>query len=186
MTKDKLRDQYKKIRASISDERRQRASALATQILSEWVNDWLKNHPQAGKYVLSFAPFKDEIDLWPLNHHLLLRNVLALPKVSGEHLDIYKVSSLDELIPSPLGILEPDINRCKKLMSQELFAVLVPALAIDNNLHRLGFGKGFYDRLLSELSPEIARIGVAFKEQLLKDPLDPEHHDQPLTHRFLF
>lgn len=189
MSKRELREHYKRVRASLSDERRQKASALALRFLSDWVDDRLKGLPlpkEAKKQCLSFAPFKDELDIWPFNHHLLLRGVLALPRVEKERLKIYSVASMDALIPSPLGILEPDPAQCEELEPRGLFAAIIPALAIDAKLHRLGFGKGYYDRLLHTFPKDVALIGVAFKEQGHPEEFDKEPHDIPLTHRFFF
>ena len=42
--------------------------------------------------------------------------------------------------------------------------VFVPLLAFDEKGHRVGYGKGFYDRFLSQCKPEIIKIGLSFFE----------------------
>lgn len=62
--------------------------------------------------------------------------------------------------------------------------ILVPGLAFDQHKHRIGYGRGYYDQLISK-HPEVPAWGVAFREQLVDTlPIDP--WDQPLTTLHLF
>ncbi|MFM6968226.1 MAG: 5-formyltetrahydrofolate cyclo-ligase [Microbacteriaceae bacterium] len=55
-------------------------------------------------------------------------------------------------------------------------AVFVPAAAVDRNGHRLGWGKGYYDRFLSQLDPTTFVVAVVFDADILADiPVEP--HD---------
>mgnify|MGYP001319542386 CR=1 FL=1 len=58
--------------------------------------------------------------------------------------------------------------------------ILVPMLAFNNKGYRLGYGKGFYDRFLSDCKAEVLKIGLSFFEPEEKLPADS--HDIPLTH----
>lgn len=59
--------------------------------------------------------------------------------------------------------------------------VITPLLAFDAMGHRVGFGRGFYDRLFSSLNIEVKRVGVSFFEpcEILEDI---DNYDVPLTH----
>ena len=70
------------------------------------------------------------------------------------------------------GICEPDV--LQPITADEIDVVIVPALAFDRCGNRLGFGKGYYDRLLSELGG--VKIGVGYEFQLL-DKLPVSEHD---------
>ncbi len=94
------------------------------------------------------------------------------------------LTSLDELEKGPFGILEPreKIRRNpKRWVNPDYIAVvLVPGLAFDTHGNRLGRGRGFYDRFLSELPPETVSIGLAFECQIFPEiPVDAE--DRPVT-----
>lgn len=60
----------------------------------------------------------------------------------------------------------------------ELDVIIVPMLGFTHNGHRIGYGAGFYDEMLSRFRPPALAIGVAFEAQSVPTlPLDP--HDQP-------
>ncbi len=63
----------------------------------------------------------------------------------------------------------------------DLDVVLVPGLAFDERGHRLGYGRGYYDRLLPLLRPDAASVGVA-QEALVVPALPVEGHDARVTH----
>lgn len=71
------------------------------------------------------------------------------------------------------GIRAPrtDDPRARCVWSRELDAVLVPGRAFDRSGHRLGRGKGYYDRLIARLRPDArgAAVGIAFAEQLAEN-----------------
>lgn len=177
LAKDALRAQFLEKRRGISAERREQASTLSFTYLKQWLEDF------SSKKILSFAPFKDEIDLWPLNRWILKERQLILPRVEKEHLSLFIVTDLQDLKPSKLGILEPT-EGCVKVDPKEVEVALVPGVAFDNRMHRLGYGKGYYDKLLHQM--RIPKLGVGFKEQLMSEPIPTGSHDIELTHRFLF
>ena len=59
--------------------------------------------------------------------------------------------------------------------------VITPLLAFDATGHRVGFGRGFYDRLFSSLNNDVKRVGVSFFEPC-ETIEDIDKHDVPLTH----
>ncbi len=103
--------------------------------------------------VLSFSPIGSEINLTPLNDLLKKEGRLVLIP--------YKVEYLPHL--------------CNK----EISHILVPALGFDKEMYRIGYGKGYYDRLLAHF-PTIPTIGVGFKEQLCETLLPKDPWDVPV------
>ena len=175
MNKEELRAELKKARRELSEERRNEASnALLTSLF-----------PSLAPYktVLSFASLPEEVDTTPLNRFLAKIGRLLLPKVEGTSLKIYRVHNLDHLCPSRFGLLEPSVM-CEEVPKEEVGVVLVPGLAFDHTHHRIGYGKGYYDRLLASI-PHCSTIGLGFKEQLL-ETLPTEPTDFPLTTLSLF
>ena len=93
---------------------------------------------------------------------------------------------------SSLGTMEPVLNvkgskgdgvddkNFQIITKQELSAILVPGIAFDKEGYRLGMGKGFYDKYLSNYKGLI--IGVCFANQLAVTPLPKESHDQQLDY----
>lgn len=64
---------------------------------------------------------------------------------------------------------------------REVDVALVPGVAFSSDGARLGHGKGYYDRLLAELRPDAARMGVTF-DALVVPALPTTPHDVPMTH----
>ena len=84
----------------------------------------------------------------------------------------------DPLERSSFGMEEP-VNEPLFELSL-LSCVIIPLLAFDPQLQRLGYGGGFYDRFLPR-APEALRIGIAFSEQMV-DRLEPLETDIPLDY----
>ena len=74
-------------------------------------------------------------------------------------------------------IMEPDDN-CDKLQHENIDIVIIPLVAFDNSGTRLGYGGGYYDRLLKNMQ-KTKKIGIAFSLQQL-DSIERENHDVKL------
>lgn len=170
--KSSFRQKFLKIRETLSSERRQEASLKAMELLTQDLP------------ILSFASFKNEIDLWPLNHELAKRRQLLLPKMTKEGLTLYWVEDIQKLIPTNNGLLEPDPNTSLIFSSEKQILALIPGIAFDQKRNRLGFGKGYYDRFLKS-APYVIKWGVGFKEQQVPS-LPVEEHDVQMDKLLLF
>ena len=109
--------------------------------------------------------------------------VLVLPKINGakRKLDLFQVTDLDaDLIAGTWGILEPNPERCERISPEEIDFVLVPGVAFDADCNRLGYGGGYYDRLLEDLGPFAAFVAAAFALQIV-DRVPVEQHDIALN-----
>lgn len=166
MNKNQLRAFFRKKRASISPQRRLEAEADLEKLSFQGV-------------VLSFCSFGSEIDTAQLNKKLAQEKRLALPLMVGEALHFYRVGDLESDLILCGSFYEPNPQRCEKLLPISSGTVLVPGLGFDNNLHRLGYGKGYYDRFF-EKNPFLFSIGLGFKEQRITS-LPTEAHDRPLS-----
>jgi len=90
---------------------------------------------------------------------------LVCPRVvGGRRLEHHEIRSLDELVESPRGLWEPDPHRSPRMAPSELDLVLVPGIAFDRLGNRLGFGTGYYDRFLSDLT--VPKVALAFSLQI--------------------
>ena len=78
-------------------------------------------------------------------------------------------------------MLEPQASE-PELETDLVDVVLVPGLAFDRFGTRLGYGAGFYDRLLPLLRPSTVLIGVTHDDLLLEKPLPKDTFDIPMTH----
>ncbi len=128
----------------------------------------------AAKNVLIFYPLKYEINLLPLLN--FKDKNFYLPKVDGENLLICPYST--NLKKSGFNVMEPDDNIvCDDLSIIDLS--FIPALAVDKNMNRIGYGKGYYDRLFSESEFRAKKIVVINKE-LVVSKIDADKYDKKI------
>lgn len=125
--------------------------------------------------VAAFVPLPDEPDLSPLSW-LPERRVL-LPVVRGHELNFYEVHGEDDLLGGSYGIMEPDPKHATPADASQAEVIFVPGLAFTREGHRLGRGRGFYDRTLATLPRTVLRVGLCFAPQIF-DSLPVEDHDQ--------
>jgi len=150
------------------------ASRLAAKVLEsrpEWV---------AARTIMGYAALPDELDLWPVLHAAIQAGkTVALPRfnpLSGTYLAALVEDTSQDLVVGHLGIPEPAPD-CALVPLNRLDFTLVPGLGFDLDGHRLGRGRGFYDRLLPQAGG--LRCGVAMDGQILPS-IPAESHDQTL------
>lgn len=135
---------------------------------------------QAANQVLLTVPFGSETDTRPLLEHALASDKLVLlPRVDREArmLELRQVQDLErDLAPGRWNIPEPRPEFCRLADPWQIDWVLVPGVAFDHYGGRLGYGGGFYDRLLPLLRPEVQRAAAAFSLQLV-DRVPRGKHD---------
>ena len=129
--------------------------------------------------VLGFYPLRGEPDVLPiLRLALSLGKRLALPRCHTESstMTFHLVSSLEDTELGSFGIREPSAD--KPILTDFSRALcLVPALCFDRRGHRIGYGKGYYDRFLADYNG--ASVGIAY-EELLFDRLPCEPTDKAI------
>lgn len=136
--------------------------------------------------VLFYASFRSEVNTFDLIKHSIAEGkIVVLPKVNKEskELILYEIKDTIELSPGYFGILEPPADKNRKMDIREIEMVVVPGVAFDEQCGRLGYGKGFYDKLLSGISnwglPIRDRglvVALAFEEQVVT-LIPSERHD---------
>lgn len=131
-------------------------------------------------WICSYVALPYEVQTWHMIEKMLEAGKrVAVPSVVQRSLDLalYEIKEPSaDLAPGAFGVLEPAAAGRKTVKASQLDLVLVPALAFDKQGHRLGHGKGYYDRLLSQLPDTVPTVGLAYDFQLL-DRLPVEPHD---------
>ncbi len=99
---------------------------------------------------------------------------VLVPRVNREAqeppLQLYEIKDRQkDLEKGAFGIMEPLPSRTRLADAQEIGCVIAPGVAFDRANHRLGRGKGFYDRFLAGIGPGVAKIGVAFSFQIVDE-----------------
>ena len=125
--------------------------------------------------VALYSPILNEVFTEEIFHEALRQGkTVAYPRVAGERLDFVSVASPSDLSPGAFGVLEP--TGAALLPSSALDLVLVPGVAFDVKGNRLGYGKGFYDRVLCGAERPALSVGLCFELQVVSS-LPVEDHD---------
>ena len=129
--------------------------------------------------VLLYHALPDEPDLQSLlDEGLLQGKQLLLPVVVGDDLVLKHFKGSGSLREGAFHILEPVGEDFPLDQYHQIDLALIPGMAFDRIGHRLGRGKGYYDRLLPRL-PHAHTLGICFPFQLL-DAIPSEPHDIPV------
>lgn len=176
--KQQWRQRLKDIRQGLNPQRRQEAAAHACLQLKQWC--------QSTDLVLSFSSFGSEINLKAFNQQLAKEGRLVLPKMMGEQqLQLFRVTDFSHLELHRWGIFEPKTFGCPSIDISLIKIALIPGLGFDlKNKYRLGYGLGYYDRLLSNTT-STKTWGIGFLEQAIEN-LPYTTQDIPLNQIHLF
>ena len=132
---------------------------------------------RSAKKLALYSSFRNEV----LTDEIFLRALeekkeVYFPRVikEGPHLAFYRVNGKEELSPGSYNILEPPRGGFESLM-EEFDCAIVPGVAFDAMGGRLGYGRGYYDRIL--VRAKCPTVALAFSFQILSEPLPSEVHD---------
>jgi 5-formyltetrahydrofolate cyclo-ligase len=136
---------------------------------------------RAARKVAAYMSFGSEIDTGPFIETLLAdQKSLVLPRVdTATHtLALHHVFERDRLVAGPWGIKEPAADSPRTQIDEVDF-ILVPGVAFDRRGQRIGYGAGFYDRLLARRHRHTDCVAIAFDCQVVPR-IPTEAHDQPI------
>ncbi|MNZ82294.1 5-formyltetrahydrofolate cyclo-ligase family protein [compost metagenome] len=188
-----IRDEKRKIRMKMADIRsripaddRVKQSAAASQWAEQEVLGPLREKRGGKLTVFSYLSFRDEpMTKYLLNQCLKQGDRLLVPRViSKDAMSLHEIYSEAELVSGFWGIPEPDDSTEIWPVSRysEIDLVIVPGLAFDLDGGRIGFGAGYYDRFVRQLTDECnnqrytVMASLAFMESIV--PVIPmEKHD---------
>ena len=172
MLKSKLRKKILKVR--------QKFNTKNIQINFNQIIKILKREKITNKIIGGYYPANFEIDdLALLRKFKKNKFNISLPTIKKNfQMDFYSWSFSEPLKINKYGIPEPEV---KNIVYPDI--LLIPLVAFDKNLNRLGYGGGYYDRLIERLSKKkkIIKIGLAFSIQEI-DKVPINMYDQKLDY----
>lgn len=179
--KTELRKRMRAVRAALSaEERRQRSEKVCARVIEGLIKprmaDWA--------LVAAFIPVGTEIDVMPILRWCWAQRIaVAAPRVdrAAGVMTLHRVAGEEELQPGAYGIREPMPHAPPLAALPEGTLMLVPGLAFDAAGRRLGYGGGYYDRLLEQhraalRSGALTLAAPIFAAQLV-DVVPTEPHD---------
>lgn len=169
-----LRARMRQVRRELTPEFRAHASAAIAQRLLA------RSCYQCAATIHTYVAWQEEA-----GNHDLLRAMLAegkalvTPKVKAQtkQLENFLIPNFSALAPGAFGILEPSSARgaLRFAALREIDLIIVPGLAFDREGNRLGYGGGYYDRLLAEIAAP--KVALAFAAQIVES-VPAEAHDE--------
>jgi 5-formyltetrahydrofolate cyclo-ligase len=157
--KSLLRTQFKSIRSAYSLKEKEK---LDKKITNRLINMWKFRE---AEILFCYVSFGIEVDTRSIIRISLEQGKkIAVPRcVDGKReLEFYTIKSMEELKPGAFGVLEPEQKAENRITDLNSGLCIVPALSFDREGFRLGFGKGYYDRFLSEF--EAFTVGLCYSD----------------------
>jgi len=165
--KSSLREQFKKLRSKMTEAE---AEAFGQRALKHFLR------LRAGVQWLMYAPIQGEISTKALFDFASATrgDKVFMPRMKGSDLSFHRLEKWDELKEE--GHFPQPPAYAQKWNPEQGTVIIVPGLGFDYHGHRLGFGKGCYDRLLAE-HPHFPRLALAYDFQIVPSLGTPEPHD---------
>ncbi|WP_455584582.1 5-formyltetrahydrofolate cyclo-ligase [Bacteroides sp.] len=166
-----MKERKKELRRLIAQEKTRYCDstlkALSADILAN-----LERHPafQKANTLLLYHSLKDEVQTHSFIEKWSQKKKIILPVVVGNELELRLYTGTQDLAVGAYGIAEPTGKVFTDYSSIDL--AIIPGVAFDKSGHRLGRGKGYYDRLLPYIPA--TKFGICFPFQLLDEvPAEP-------------
>jgi len=131
---------------------------------------------QKAKKILIYMAINGEVDTTDLFEKYKEEKQFILPRVNIENttLTLYHIKSLEDLEKGTFRIPEPSQD-LEKVKPEEIDLAIIPGIAFAKNGHRIGYGGGFYDKLLKKIN--CPTIGIAYEFQII-ETIPTEDHDE--------
>lgn len=129
---------------------------------------------QPYKIIMLYSALPDEVPTQALMDKLVVQGkTVLLPRVINDRdMELHCYTGPQDLQEGAYGILEPTGERFTNYKTLDV--AIVPGMAFDTDGHRLGRGKGYYDRFLSRV-PYLYKIGLCFSWQIVDHVPCAEH-----------
>ena len=161
MTKDELRIFYKQKRRELKGFERE----LKREEITQKFFKFLEERPEI-ETIHIFLPIKRlaEIDTLPMVRIMQRMGYSVYTSIILEngYMDVLDISSEEEFEDDGWGIPVPLKKRSAN--QENIHLVVIPLVVFDEQGHRIGYGKGYYDRFLDQLSKDVIKIGLSFFE----------------------
>lgn len=172
-SKSEIRERHRLLRKGLKNEEREILSEKITERFLEFLDK-----QKEIRHVHIFLPIERllEVNTYGLINKLFERNInlytslVSADKITLDTVALYRESTITL---DKWGIPIPE--NAGKVSSNEIQLIVIPLLAFDLKGHRLGYGRGFYDRFLESLKQPILKVGFSYFLPIKSIP--HENHD---------
>lgn len=180
MTKQEIRIQVRGLRKAMTEQQWREKSHSICEVIRQ-----MPAYQQA-QVIYAYLAKQGEVLLDELIRDALAAGkTVAVPKVMGAEMEFFVIRDLQEVEIGCMGIREPlsrerieEKERQRQAEGIPCALMLLPAVAVDEQCHRIGYGGGYYDKYL-EKHPDLERLAVAFSFQIYPQ-VPVEEFDVPL------
>lgn len=176
-SKDVIREKAFIIRNGLSEGQRTENSRIIKDRLQSLIEF------KKSETIMCYIDFKSEV----MTKEFIIEALMAKKKIvvpvvvkkedSSLHIEVSAIENIDSgLEKSNFGILEPKKKLIRLIDPKEIDLAVIPGVAFDIQRHRIGYGKGLYDRFLTQLSDNCMKIGICFEAQV-QENIPHETHD---------
>ena len=171
-SKEELRNEMLQLRANQKEPERKEKSKKIIETLSK-----IKEFKEA-KNIAVYLSLPEEVHTIEFTEKLLHNYFVHVPFINEKkELELSRIENFDNLEIAEYGVLTP---KNKKHSNKGLIdLIIVPGLVFDEKGNRIGYGKGFFDKLLSKLNKKTLKIGLCFDFQIKKE-IPAFAHDQKM------
>lgn len=172
MNKAELREHMKKKRRMLTkEEMREKSAAITESLFSIGALD------KADVVMVYLSAFKEPDTSGIIKRLSEQGKKIAVPISNTDTCTITPsyIDGMNDLIKGAYGIWEP--SQVREVRVEDIDIILVPGLAFDKECRRCGFGKGYYDRLLSQSRAK--RIGLCYDFQVM-NKIEADEYDMPM------
>ena len=167
LNKHKLREEIRRRRASLPTyEVLEKSNRIVTRLkeMDDFIN--------AG-VIACYISFDNEVYTHGLIKQFIKSKDILVPVVRGNEIFLSHIMDWKELKSGTYGILEPAGEFIRKRGYDEVELIIVPGIVFDKKGRRIGYGGGYYDRLLSSM--DALKVALAYEFQIFDEIPEDEH-----------
>jgi 5-formyltetrahydrofolate cyclo-ligase len=172
--KIKMRELIEKKRSNLSsDERKVKEQLIANQLIALCTDLFAQS---SNGYLMTYMPFRSEVDITPVMEWCWSQGIAVVaPRTikQSKQMVLHEVTAYNDFSSGGWGIREPITSLPVLTDLSALRMILVPGLAFDQNLARLGYGGGYYDRFFKQFVeqglPQPLLVAASFDLQIVSE-----------------
>lgn len=173
MKKEKLRKEFLEKREKLLEKEVLEKSKKITERVYK-LEDY-----KYSETIFTYLSFNNEVSTNELVNKSLQTKKILVPIMEGGDIYASELCSIEETKKNKYGIREP--VEPKKINPKKIDIVFIPGIVFDKRCNRIGFGYGYFDKILKKMEKRIPTYALSFDFQV-QESIPKEEHDVPLDY----